>query len=40
MAKHTGQTIEKISSDFDRDRYMSSQEALEYGIIDQIYGQN
>jgi ATP-dependent Clp protease protease subunit len=40
MAKHTGQTVEKISSDFDRDRYMSSQEALEYGIIDQIYGQN
>ncbi len=36
MAKHTGQTVERIETDFDRDRYMSAQEALEYGIIDQI----
>ncbi|NWJ44746.1 MAG: ATP-dependent Clp protease proteolytic subunit [Chloroflexi bacterium] len=38
MAKHTGQSYEKISHDFERDRYMTPQEAKEYGIIDAIYG--
>ncbi len=36
MAKHTGQSVERIELDFDRDRYMSAQEAVDYGIIDQI----
>ncbi len=36
LAKHTGQPIEKIERDTDRDRFMSSQEAKEYGIIDEI----
>ncbi|WP_141501202.1 ATP-dependent Clp protease proteolytic subunit [Paenibacillus luteus] len=35
-AENTGQPIEKIEKDMDRDYYMSSQEALEYGIIDKI----
>ncbi len=36
MAKHTGQPYEKISRDFDRDHYMTPEEAKEYGIIDDI----
>ncbi|TVY01213.1 ATP-dependent Clp endopeptidase proteolytic subunit ClpP [Cohnella terricola] len=36
FAEHTGQPVEKIEKDVDRDYYMSAQEALEYGIIDQI----
>jgi len=36
MAKHTGQPIEKIERDMDRDFWMSAQQAHEYGIIDEI----
>jgi len=36
MAKHTGQPLEKIEKDTDRDFYMSAEEAKEYGIIDEI----
>lgn len=36
LAKHTGQSMEKISKDTERDFYMSSEEALEYGIIDKV----
>ena len=36
MAHDTGQPIEGIARDFDRDRYMTAQEAREYGIIDEI----
>jgi ATP-dependent Clp protease, protease subunit len=36
MAKHTGQTVERIAEDVDRDRFMSAEEALEYGIIDHV----
>ena len=36
MAKHTGQPTERIERDFDRDRYMSADEAKEYGIVDNI----
>ncbi len=35
-AKHTGKTYEQIKKDADRDYYMSSEEALNYGIIDKI----
>ena len=36
LSYHTGQDIEKIKKDTERDYFMSSQEALEYGIIDKI----
>jgi len=36
IAKHTGQPVEKVERDTDRDYYMSAKEALEYGLIDEI----
>ena len=36
LAHHTGQPMERVSKDTDRDFYMSAQEALEYGIIDEV----
>ena len=36
MAECTGQTIEKIEIDSDRDFYMSPEEAKEYGLIDEV----
>ena len=36
IAQHTGQTVEQIAADFDRDRFMTAQEALAYGLVDQI----
>ena len=35
LLKHTGQTLEKIEKDTDRDRFMSADEAAEYGLIDK-----
>ncbi len=37
MSEMTGQPIEKISADAERDYFMSADEALTYGIVDQIY---
>lgn len=37
FAQHTGQPMEVIERDSDRDRYMSAEEAKAYGIIDQIF---
>lgn len=36
MAKHTGRPMEQIERDFDRDRYMSAEEARAYGIVDNV----
>ena len=36
LAKHTGQPVERIAEDVDRDRFMSPAEAQEYGLIDQV----
>ena len=37
LAKHTGQTLEAVVRDTDRDRFMSPEEAKDYGIIDAVY---
>ena len=37
LAKHTGQPLEKILTDTDRNFFMSSEEAKSYGIIDELY---
>ncbi len=36
LAQHTGQPLERIQTDTDRDRFMGGQEAVEYGLIDQV----
>jgi len=40
LAKHTGQTIEKIKTETERDRYMSADEAKEYGLVDEVLHQD
>jgi ATP-dependent Clp protease protease subunit len=36
LAKHTGQPIEIISKDTDRDRFLTARESVEYGLVDEI----
>jgi ATP-dependent Clp protease protease subunit len=36
LAKHTGQSLEKIAADTDRDNFMGASEAVEYGLIDAV----
>ncbi len=36
LANHTGQSVERITKDFNRDYFMDAQEAVEYGIIDEV----
>jgi ATP-dependent Clp protease protease subunit len=36
LAKHTGQTLAQIEKDTDRDKYMSAEEAVKYGLVDKI----
>lgn len=40
LAEHTGQTVEKVESDTERDYFMSGEEAKTYGIIDAIVSRN
>ncbi len=40
LSKHTGQPVEKIEKDTDRDYIMSAEEAIDYGIIDKIITRN
>ena len=37
IARHTGQDVEKVKRDVDRDRFMSAEEAKTYGLIDEIF---
>lgn len=38
IVKHTGQPLERVAKDTDRDFYMSAEEAIEYGLIDGVIG--
>ena len=37
LAKHTGQTVEKIHADTDRDNIMTAEEARTYGLVDAVF---
>jgi ATP-dependent Clp protease protease subunit len=36
LSRHTGQPVEQIAADFDRDRFMTAEEAVEYGLVDEV----
>ncbi len=36
LAYHSGKSVEQVAKDTDRDRFMSAEEALEYGLVDQV----
>ena len=38
LVKHTGQTMEKITHDTDRDFYLTPEQAVEYGLVDEVLG--
>jgi ATP-dependent Clp protease protease subunit len=38
LAKHTGQPIEQIAKDTERDRYLTAIQAKEYGVVDEVVG--
>ena len=37
LASHTGRSIKKVATDTERDHYLSAEEAIKYGIIDEVY---
>ena len=37
IAEHTGQTVEQIEKDSDRDRWFTAEEAKEYGFVDHVF---
>lgn len=39
LSKHTGQSLEKIQDDTERDRFMGGEESVEYGLVDQVLKQ-
>jgi len=39
LARHTGQIVERIAEDFERDRFMDAHGAKEYGLVDDILGE-
>jgi ATP-dependent Clp protease protease subunit len=38
LAKHTGQPLDRIIKDSDRDFFMSAEEAKDYGLVDEVLG--
>jgi ATP-dependent Clp protease protease subunit len=39
LSAHTGQSVQTLRADTDRDRVLTAQAALDYGIVDQVLGQ-
>ena len=39
MAEHTGQPLEVVANDSDRDYFMSAQQAVDYGLVDGVLAQ-
>jgi ATP-dependent Clp protease protease subunit len=37
LVKHTGQPIDRIVTDTDRDFFMSAEDSKEYGLVDEVY---
>lgn len=37
LAKHTGQPLEVIERDTERDRFLSANEAVDYGLVDSVF---
>jgi ATP-dependent Clp protease protease subunit len=35
-AHHSGQTVEQVHDDMERDRYMTPEQAVEYGLVDRV----
>jgi ATP-dependent Clp protease protease subunit len=40
IAQHTGQSVEQIEKDSDRDRWFSAEEAKEYGFVDHVFSRS
>jgi ATP-dependent Clp protease protease subunit len=40
LSKHTGQDVERVARDTERDNIMTATEALEYGIVDEVLGRH
>ena len=40
ISKHTGQSLDKVAKDTDRDFYLSAEQAVEYGLVDEILAQD
>ncbi len=38
LSRHTGQPIERVAKDTERDRYLTAQQAKEYGLVDEVVG--
>lgn len=36
LAHHTGQPLDQVAADFERDRYLTAREAMEYGLVDEV----
>jgi len=39
LARHSGQSLEKIAEDTERDNFMSAEESVDYGLVDEVLGE-